>query len=159
METRTELAVLGTYVENQVILEPILLYRTSKCKQTKEKGSENCLWIHIFIFYRLFQIAVESRGMRGRGGGGGGGRNENFGGEGRRGGFNGRWEPEKECFWSFEPFPKLKTAFYEYWTSIEIKSSITYVSKEYKIKTKMVHEQWLQLKVLILLGYNSKTFI
>ena len=153
METRTELAVLGTYVENQVILEPILLYRTSKCKQTKGKGSENCLWTHIFIFYRLFQIAVESRGK------GGGRRIGNFAGKGRRGGFTGRWEPEKEWFWSFEPFPKLKTAFYEYWTSIEIKSSMTYVSKEYKIKTKMVHGQWLQLKVLILLGYNPKTFI
>ena len=46
LETGTELAVLRTYVENQAILEPILLYRTSKCKQT----SENCLWTHIFTF-------------------------------------------------------------------------------------------------------------
>ena len=38
-----ELAVLRTYVENQAILEPILLYRRSKCKQTKEQGSEDCL--------------------------------------------------------------------------------------------------------------------
>ena len=29
LETRAELAVLHTYVENQVILEPILLYRAS----------------------------------------------------------------------------------------------------------------------------------
>ena len=36
LETRTELAVLRTYVENQAILEPILLYWASKCKQTKE---------------------------------------------------------------------------------------------------------------------------
>ena len=43
LETRTELAVLRTYVENQAILEPILLYRASKCKQTKEQGSEDCL--------------------------------------------------------------------------------------------------------------------
>ena len=35
-ETRAELAVLRTYVENQAILETILLYRASKCKQTKE---------------------------------------------------------------------------------------------------------------------------
>ena len=32
---RAELAILRTYVENQAILEPILLYRGSKCKQTK----------------------------------------------------------------------------------------------------------------------------
>ena len=50
LETRAQLAVLRTYVENQAILEPILLYRTSKCKQTKEQGSEDCLWTHIFTF-------------------------------------------------------------------------------------------------------------
>ena len=47
LETRAELAVLRTYVENQAILEPILLYRASKCKQTKE---QDCLWTHIFTF-------------------------------------------------------------------------------------------------------------
>ena len=31
---------------------------------------------------------------------------------------------------------------------------MTYVSKEYEIKTKMKQEQWLQLKVLFLLAYN-----
>ena len=50
LETRTELAVLCAYVENQAILEPILLYRKSKCKQTKEQGSQDCLWAHIFTF-------------------------------------------------------------------------------------------------------------
>ena len=50
LETRAELAVLHTYVENQATLEPILIYRASKCKQTKEQGSEECLWTHIFIF-------------------------------------------------------------------------------------------------------------
>ena len=49
-ETRAGLAVLRSYVENQAILEPILLYRVSKCKQTKEQGSEDCLWTHIFTF-------------------------------------------------------------------------------------------------------------
>ena len=48
--TQAKLAVLRTYVENQAILEPVLLYRTSKCKQTKEQGSEDCLWTHIFTF-------------------------------------------------------------------------------------------------------------
>ena len=52
LETRAEPAVLHTYVENQAILEPILLYRASKCKQTKEQGSEDCWtgWTHIFTF-------------------------------------------------------------------------------------------------------------
>ena len=50
LETRAEPAVLRTYVENQAILEPILLYRASKCKQTKEQDSEDCLWTHIFTF-------------------------------------------------------------------------------------------------------------
>ena len=35
LETRTQRAVLRTYVENQAILEPILLYCASKCKRTK----------------------------------------------------------------------------------------------------------------------------
>ena len=35
---RSELAVLRTNAENQATLEPILLYRGSKCKQTKEQG-------------------------------------------------------------------------------------------------------------------------
>ena len=35
LETRVKLAVLCTYYENQAILEHILLYRASKCKQTK----------------------------------------------------------------------------------------------------------------------------
>ena len=35
LETRTERAVLRAYVKNQAILEPILLYRVSKYKQTK----------------------------------------------------------------------------------------------------------------------------
>ena len=50
LETRAEPAVLRTYVENQAMLEPILLYRASKCKQTKEQRSEDCLWTHIFTF-------------------------------------------------------------------------------------------------------------
>ena len=48
--TRAELAVLRTYVENQAIPEPILLYQGSKCKQTKKQGSKDCLWTHIFTF-------------------------------------------------------------------------------------------------------------
>ena len=50
LETRTELAVLRTYVENQAIIESILLYRASKYEETKEQGSEYCLWTHIFTF-------------------------------------------------------------------------------------------------------------
>ena len=50
LETRAEPAVLRTYVENQARLEPILIYRASKYKQTKEQGSQDCLWTHIFTF-------------------------------------------------------------------------------------------------------------
>ena len=32
------------------------------------------------------------------------------------------------------------------------------VYKEYEIKTKMVEEEWLQLKIKFLLGYNMKIF-
>ena len=42
LETRAQPAVLRTYVENQAILELILLYRASKCK--------DCLWTHILTF-------------------------------------------------------------------------------------------------------------
>ena len=38
------------FTENQAILEPILFYQASKCKQTKEQGSKYCLWTHIFTF-------------------------------------------------------------------------------------------------------------
>ena len=40
---RAQLAVLLTYVESQAILKLILPYRASKCKQSKEQGSEDCL--------------------------------------------------------------------------------------------------------------------
>ena len=50
LETRVELTVLRIYVGNKAILEPILLYWASKCKQTKEQGSEDCLWTYIFTF-------------------------------------------------------------------------------------------------------------
>ena len=56
-------------------------------------------------------------------------------------------------------FFKAKTTFCEYWTLIKIKISTTCVSKEYEIKTKMVQEQWLQLKMMFLLGYNLKIVI
>ena len=52
LETRAELAVLRINVENQAILEPIPLYRASKCKQTKEQGSKDCLWIFL-PFYKI----------------------------------------------------------------------------------------------------------
>ena len=68
-----------------------------------------------------------------------------------------RWrEREEDWFLRFEPFSKLKTTFCEYWTSITIKINIACVSKEYKIKTKMEQGQWLQLKMMFLLGYNLK---
>ena len=53
LETRAELAVLRTYVENQAIPESILLYRASKRKQTKEQSSKDCLRTHILPFYKI----------------------------------------------------------------------------------------------------------
>ena len=73
--------------------------------------------------------------------------------------FTGWLEPEVEWFRQFQPFPKLKTAFSEYWTTIKIKISMTCVYKEYEIKTKMVQEHWLQLKMKFLLGYNMEIVI
>ena len=45
------------------------------------------------------------------------------------------------------------------WSSIKIKINMTCVSKEHDIKTKMEQEQWIQLKMLYLLGYNLKIVI
>ena len=53
LETRAGLAVIRVYIENQAILELILLNRVSKCKQTKEQDSEDCLCIHILPFYKI----------------------------------------------------------------------------------------------------------
>ena len=53
-------------------------------------------------------------------------------------------------------FFKAKNSFCEYWTSIKMKINIACVSNEYEIKTKMMQEQWLQLNMLFLLGYNLK---
>ena len=69
------------------------------------------------------------------------------------------WEPGEEWFWPFEPFAKLKIGFCEYWTSNKIEISMTCASKEYQIKTKLVQEQWLQLKMKFLLGNNFKVVI
>ena len=56
-------------------------------------------------------------------------------------------------FWWFKKFSKLKVVNCEYWTPIKIKISMTRVSKEYKDETKMVQEQWLQLKMTLLFFY------
>ena len=69
--------------------------------------------------------------------------------------FTGWRELEEEWFWQFEPFSKLKTTFCEYWTAIKIKINMTCVPKVYEIE-KMEQKQWLQLKMLFLLGYNLK---
>ena len=41
LEKRVERAVLHAYIENQAIIEPILLYRASKYKQTKRPGYQD----------------------------------------------------------------------------------------------------------------------
>ena len=62
--------------------------------------------------------------------------------------FNGWWEPEEEWLWPLKLFLKLKSVFCKQGTSIKIKISMTCVSKEYEIKTNMVHEKRLQLQML-----------
>ena len=62
------------------------------------------------------------------------------------------------------------TGFFKKWKGVGVKSpqwgyqklrpvDTWSVSKEYKIKTKMVQEQWLQLKMMFLLGFNLKIVI
>ena len=100
------------------------------------------------MYSRVIQIA--SRG----------GRLPPVGGMGNLAGRNffiGWLESEDEWLWASEPFSKLKTTFCKYWTSIKIKISITFVFKENEVKIKIVQEQWLQLKMKFLLGYNMKT--
>ena len=50
LETQAELAVLRSYVENQAILEPILLNRASKCKQTKGRAARTVYGPVFFTF-------------------------------------------------------------------------------------------------------------
>ena len=64
LKTLAELAALRSYIENQTLLERILLYWASKCKQTKEQGSENCLWTNIDccqLFYFFCQDAKQNK--------------------------------------------------------------------------------------------------
>ena len=67
LKTRAELAVLRTYFENQAILEPILLYRASKCKQTKEQGSWTVYepiflpFCKIIVSFFLFSVKMQTK--------------------------------------------------------------------------------------------------
>ena len=53
LEARTKPIVLRAYIENQAILELILLYRASKCKQTQKKGSRTVYGPTIFTFCEI----------------------------------------------------------------------------------------------------------
>ena len=66
------------------------------------------------------------------------------------------WESDRKWFWPFDSFSKLKRTFCNYRTSIKIKTSMTCVYKEYKVKIKIMKEQWLQLKMKFLMDYNMK---
>ena len=68
LEAQAELVVLHTYVENQPMLEPILLYQALKCKQTKKPGGEDCLWTQIFTFlyvycqlFKFFSVSTQTK--------------------------------------------------------------------------------------------------
>ena len=69
------------------------------------------------------------------------------------------WGSEEKWFWLFKHFSKLKMTLCEYWISIKIKISMICVLKEYKIESKMVQKQWLQLKMTFLLDCNLTIFI
>lgn len=60
----------------------------------------------------------------------------------------------EKWFCQIESFSKLQTTFYIYWTSINVKTSMTCQYKEYEVKTKIVQEQQLYLKMKFLLNYN-----
>ena len=115
---------------------PLLQPRKSKFWEN-EKNVFTHVYHKWWSYDKVFQIAIRRGGKRG--GEGVEGIIRNF--------FTGWWEPEEEWFWRLELFSKLKTAFCEYWTSIKFK------------KTKMMQEQWLQLKMTFLLGCNLKIVI
>ena len=53
METRAELAVLHSYVENQAILEPILLYRDQNVNKTKSRAARTVNGPIFLPFYKI----------------------------------------------------------------------------------------------------------
>ena len=60
-------------------------------------------------------------------------------------------------FLTIQTFFKAKNNILK--TSIKLKISVTCVYREYKVKIKMVQEQWLQLKMKFLFGYIVKIVI
>ena len=70
------------------------------------------------------------------------------------------WEPGEEWFWRFKNFSKLKQHFVntEHQLKSKIKISMICVSIEYEIKTKMVQEQWIQLKITLFFYWVELTF-
>ena len=67
----------------------------------------------------------------------------------------------REVILTIRTFFKAKNLNIElkYWTLIKIKIGVTCVHKEYEIKIKLVHMQWLQLKMKFLVVYNMKIVI
>ena len=64
LETQAELSVVSTYVENQAILERILLYRGSKCKQNKERAVYDpyfYLFIRLLSSFFLFSVKIQTK--------------------------------------------------------------------------------------------------
>ena len=66
METRAKPAVSCVYVQKKAILEPILLYHASKCKQTKKMGSEDCLWtVYVYCHTFFFSFFCQNANITG----------------------------------------------------------------------------------------------
>ena len=134
----------------------VLKFQNEMYKQGSKSRWKNSVICLVIMFIptdvRVFQISVR----------GGGGKSPSGGGIGNFTGgdfFTDRREPEEERFWRFEPFSKLNSFLCKYWTSIKTKINMTCVPKEYKIRTKLKEEQWPQLKMLFLLGYNLKIVV
>ena len=68
----------------------------------------------------------------------------------------GIWGRVNFIIWTFS---RVKTTFFKYWTSIKIKITMTCVYKGNVDKIQMVKEEWLQLKIQVLLDYNMKIVI
>ena len=67
LETRAELAVLRTYVENHAILEPILLYRASNVNKLNSRAVRTAYGPTFLPFYKIlvsffhFSVKIQSK--------------------------------------------------------------------------------------------------
>ena len=69
------------------------------------------------------------------------------------------WVSGEKWFTPFKPFPKFKTTFCKYWILIKIKIRMTCVYREYKVKLKVVQEEWPHTaKNEVFIGFQHEIF-